>query len=115
MPSPIQVNPPCEEWGFEGKGFGFQANYRPGPATMAHAIEDPNGWRMLLARGEILDVPPPRFNECSLTVGIEKPVMEFWHSLLTAGFPHHVMVAPGDCVSEMNCLARQLGIRVYSL
>jgi L-arabinose isomerase len=109
---PVQVNPPCEEWGFEGKGFGFQANYRPGPATMAHVIADPDGWRMLLMRGEILDVPPLPFNECSLFVHIEKPVMEFWHSLLMAGFPHHVMVAPGDCIDEMNCLARQLGIQV---
>jgi len=111
---PIQVNPACEEWGFEGRGFGFQANCRPGPATMAHTIADPGGWRMLLMRGEILDLPPLPFNECSLVVRIEKPVLEFWHSLLTAGFPHHVMIAPGECVSQMDCLARQLGIRVCS-
>jgi hypothetical protein len=81
---------------------------------MAHTIADPGGWRMLLMRGEILDLPPLPFNECSLVVRIEKPVLEFWHSLLTAGFPHHVMIAPGECVSQMDCLARQLGIRVCS-
>jgi L-arabinose isomerase len=109
---PIEVGPPSEEWGFEGKGFGFQANYRPGPATLAHVIADPDGWRMLLMRGEILDLPPLPLDECSLVVGIKNPVMEFWRSLLKAGFPHHVMVAPGDCLEQMDCYARQLGIEV---
>jgi L-arabinose isomerase len=110
---PIVVGPAAEEWGFEGRGFGFQANYRPGPATLAHVIEDPDGWRMLLMQGEILDLPPLPLDECSLVVGIKNPVMEFWRSLLKAGFPHHVMVAPGDCLEQMDCFARQLGIRVF--
>jgi len=109
---PILVGPPAEEWGFEGKGFGFQANYRPGPVTMAHAIADPDGWRMLLMRGEILDLPPLPLDECSMVVGIKTPVMEFWRLLLKAGVPHHVMVAPGDCLEQMDSFARQLGIEV---
>ena len=109
---PIQVGRAAEEWGFEGKGFGFQANYRPGPATLAHVIADPDGWRMLLMRGEILDLPPLPLDECSLVVGIKNPVMDFWRSLLKAGFPHHAIVAPGDCLEQMECYARQLGIKV---
>jgi len=109
---PIEVGPACEQWGFEGKGFGFQANYRPGPATLAHVIDDPDGWRMLLMQGEILDLPPLPLNECSLVVRIQQPVMDFWRSLLKAGFPHHVMVAPGDCLDQMDCFARQLGVKV---
>ena len=111
---PIVVGRAAEEWGFEGKGFGFQANYRPGPVTLAHVIADPEGWRMLLMRGEILDLPPLPIDECSLVVGIKTPVMDFWRSLLKGGFPHHAIVAPGDFLEQMECYARQLGIRVCS-
>jgi L-fucose isomerase-like protein len=109
---PIVAGPAAEEWGFEGRGFGFQANYCPGRATLAHVIEDREGWRMLLMKGEILDLPPLPLDESSLVVSIKTPVVDFWRSLIKAGFPHHVMVAPGDCVEQMDCFARQLGIRV---
>ncbi len=110
---PVEVGPPAEEWGFEGNGFGFQANYRPGPVTLAHIIQDPDGWRMLLMGGEVLDLPPLPMDECTLVVRIKAPVMDFWRSLLKAGFPHHAMIVPSDCQEQMECFAQQLGIKVH--
>ena len=36
----VQVQPACEDWGFEGHSLGFQAAYTPGPVTMTHVIQD---------------------------------------------------------------------------
>jgi L-arabinose isomerase len=109
---PVQVQPTCEDWGFKGQSLGFQVAYTPGPVTLTHVIEDPNGWRLLISQGEILDTPPLQISESSMVVKVEKPVKQYLKQLMKLGFAHHAIAAPGNAVAELEMFAEQLGIEV---
>ena len=109
---PVQVQPTCEDWGFKGQSLGFQVAYTPGPVTLTHIIEDPNGWRMLITQGEILDTPPLQISETTMVVKMEKPVKQYLKELMKLGFAHHAIAAPGNAVAELEMFAEQLGIEV---
>ncbi len=112
---PVQVNPACEDWGFEGNSVGFQATYPPGPVTMTHIIEDAKGWRLLISKGELLDTPPLKINESSLVVRVEKPIKDYFKELLRYGFSHHSIAAPGLVGDQLACFARQLDLEICRL
>lgn len=112
---PVQVNPACEDWGFEGNSVGFQATYPPGPVTMTHIIEDTEGWRLLISKGELLDTPPLKINESSLVVRVEKPIKDYFKELLRYGFSHHCIAAPGLVGDQLACFARQLDLEICRL
>jgi len=109
---PVQVQPTCEDWGFEGHSLGFEVAYPPGPVTMTHIIEDPDGWRLLISQGEIMDTPPLKISESSMVVKVDPPVKQYLKQLMTSGFPHHAIAAPGNAVAELELFATQLGIKV---
>ena len=112
---PIIVGRACENWGFEGDSLGFEATYPPGPVTLAHGIHDVDGWRMLVSSGEILDTEPLHINESSLIVRVDKPVKEYFRQLVELGFSHHVIAVGGDVTAQLECFARQAGIKVCRL
>jgi len=112
---PVNVQPACENWGFEGNSLGFEATYKPGPVTMAHAIHDPEGWRLLISKGELLDTEPLRISESTMIVRVEKPVKEYFKQLMHYGFSHHSIVVPGDVTEHLECLARQIDVKVCRL
>jgi len=109
---PVQVQPTCEDWGFEGNSLGFQVAYTPGPVTLTHVIEDPNGWRLLITQAEILDTPPLQISESTLVVKVEQPVKQYLKQLMKSGFAHHAIAAPGNAVAELEMFAEQLGIEI---
>lgn len=107
------VRPTCEQWGFEGKSFGFQASFKPGPVTMTHVIQDPKGWRILITGGQILETPPfTRLGECAMVIGVEKPVKQFFKELMKFGFAHHAIVGYGDVRYQLEIFAEQLDLEV---
>jgi L-arabinose isomerase len=112
---PVNVKPACENWGFTGNAVGFEATYPPGVVTMTHAIQDPNGWRLLVSRGEILDTPPMSINESSLVIRVEQPVKQYLKDLMNFGFSHHCIAVPGDYVEHLECLGRQLDMEICRL
>jgi L-arabinose isomerase len=112
---PINVKPACENWGFTGNSLGFEATYAPGPVTLAHAIHDVDGWRMLISVGELLDTEPLEINESSMIVRVPKPVKAYFRELIDYGFSHHVIAASGDVAAQLECFARQAGIEVCRL
>jgi len=112
---PVQVQPACENWGFEGNSLGFQASYEPGPVTMTHIIQDPGGWRLLVSEGEILDTPPLKISETSLIVRVDKNVKQYFRELMKYGFAHHSIAAPGCAGRHLECFAEQLGMQVCRL
>ena len=111
----VQVQPACENWGFEGSSLGFQATYDPGPVTMTHVIQDVKGWRLLIADGEILDTPPLKISETSMIVKVEKPVKQFLRDLMNFGFAHHSIAVPGNVIGHLECFARQLDLEICRL
>jgi L-arabinose isomerase len=109
---PVQVQPTCEDWGFEGQSLGFQVAYTPGPVTLTHVIEDAVGWRLLVSQGEILDTPPLQISESTMLVKVEKPVKQYLKELMKLGFAHHAIAAPGNAVAELEMFTEQLGIEI---
>ena len=111
----VQVQPACEDWGFEGHSLGFRASYSPGPVTMTHVIEDPGGWRLLVSGGEILDTPPMKISETSMVVKVDKPAKQYLKELMKFGFAHHSIAAPGEATAELEMFAEQLDLEICRL
>jgi L-arabinose isomerase len=109
---PVQVQPACENWGFPGKGLGFEATYDPGPVTMTHVIQDAGGWRMLVSEGEIIETPPLKISECTLVVRVQTDVRQYFRSIIKRGFAHHVIAGKGSWAAHLESFAGQLGIEV---
>ena len=110
-PNEIWVTSSPENWGYTGKGFSFEFTGRPGVATIGHFIDDQDGYRMIITKGEILDLPPLPIRELSLRIKIEKPVKQFYVELLNHGFAHHTIVSYGDLVEELSFAADLMGIK----
>lgn len=96
-----------ENWGYVGKGFSVEFTAKPGIVTVGHFINDKEiGWRMLISRGEVLDVKrsiPCR--ETTLILKTETPVKEFIKKLLRTGFSHHAIICYGDLTEELGYIA----------
>jgi L-arabinose isomerase len=107
---PVVVCPAAEQWGLEGKGLGFEFTYDPGPVTFGHFIQDAKGWRMLIGKGEVLDIEPIPCSEVHMLMKVERPVEEFVEILVKQGWPHHCIVVPGDVRKELSQLANLLKI-----
>jgi L-arabinose isomerase len=110
-PNEIWVTSSPENWGYTGNGFSFEFTARPGVATIGHMIDDLDGYRMIIAKGEILDLPVLPIREVNFRMRMEKPVKQLLVELLNHGFAHHTIVAYGDLTEELSFIADLMGIR----
>jgi L-arabinose isomerase len=110
-PHDIWVASSPENWGYAGNGFSFEFTARPGPATIGHFIDDQAGYRMIISKGDILDLPALPIREVSLQIKVDKPVREYLVELLNHGFAHHTIVGYGDLTEELAYIADLMGIR----
>ncbi|MCL5985691.1 MAG: hypothetical protein M1371_03895 [Actinobacteria bacterium] len=110
-PNDIWVTSSPENWGYTGKGFSFEFTAKPGPATLGHFIDDQDGYRMLISRVEILDLPCIPCGECNFRMRVEKPVKDYLVELLNHGFAHHSIVGYGDLREELSFIADLMGIK----
>jgi L-arabinose isomerase len=110
-PGEIWVTSSPENWGYAGNGFSFEFTARPGVATIGHMIDDLDGYRMIIAVGEILDLPALPIREVNFRMRMEKPVKQLLVELLNQGFAHHTIVAYGDLTEELSFIADLMGIR----
>jgi L-arabinose isomerase len=104
-----------EEWGFQGSGVNPEFILKPGPVTMSHLLDTPQGWQMLISGGEALDYPCLPCNEIHALVRVERPVKEYLVEIQKQGVPHHVIVVHGDIRQELRALAELLGIRAFDV
>jgi L-fucose isomerase-like protein len=98
-----------EEWGFEGHGVSWEMILRPGPVTMGHFLSTPEGWQMLISRGQSLEHACLACDEIHALVQVETPVREYLATILSAGVTHHVIVAHGDAFEELQMVADAIG------
>jgi L-arabinose isomerase len=110
-PEEIWVTSSPENWGFTGKGFSFEFTARPGVATIGHVIDDQAGYRMIISKGDILDLPCLRIRELSFLMRVDKPVKAYLEELLNLGFAHHTIVGYGDLTEELSFIADLMGIK----
>jgi L-arabinose isomerase len=99
-----------EEWGFEGHGVSWEMILRPGPVTMGHFLLTPQGWQMLISRGQSLEHACLACDEIHALVQVETPVREYLVTILAAGVTHHVIVAHGDAFAELQMVADAMGV-----
>ena len=110
-PDEVWVTSSPEMWGYTGKGFSFEATAKPGVATIGHFIDDLDGYRMLISKGEILDLPALPIRESNLRMRMGKPIKTYLEELLDLGFAHHTIVAYGDLIEELAYIADMMGIK----
>jgi len=90
-------------------GFALEFGLKPGKVTIFRLGRTPDGYRMLVMKGEALDVPQS-FSGTSVDVRLNTPVMETLNRLMLDGFEPHYTLVYEDVVPGLIELGRQLGI-----
>lgn len=104
-----------EEWGFEGAGCNYELILKPGVCTIAHIMEGPEGYRLLVSKGESIKFPRLAFDELHAVVKVEKPVNEYLEQVFDFGVSHHCIVTLGDAVEELKRVAKILNMKVFEV
>jgi L-arabinose isomerase len=109
----VKITPTPENWGFTGSGFSIEFTAKPGIVTIGHFIDDnEDGWRMLISKGEALDVKKSiPCEDVTLLYKPEIPVKEFVKKILIKGFDHHAIICYGDVTEELSYIADFMGIK----
>ena len=112
-PPPLVPTP--EQWGIEGEGCSLCGVASPGPCTMAHFVEHPDGWKMFISGGEFIDIKSMPINDVHAIVRVERPIREYTELLVKAGVPHHAITVRGDVRPQLHQLAALLGMSTITL
>jgi len=112
-PRYVKITPTPENWGFAGKGFSMEFTAKPGVVTVGHFIDDKaEGWRMLISRGEALEVQESiPCEDVTLLLKTEIPIKEYIKNILITGFDHHAIICYGDVTQELGYIADLLKIK----
>lgn len=112
-PEYVKITPTPENWGFTGSGFSVEFTSKPGIVTIGHFIDDnKDGWRMLISRGEALDVEKSiPCEDVTLLYRPEMPIKEFVKRILIKGFDHHAIICYGDVTEQLGYIADFMGIK----
>ena len=104
-----------EEWGFEGAGCNYELIVRPGEATIAHIMEGPEGYRMVLSGVESIEFPKLAFDELHAMVRTEMPVKEFLEKVFDFGVSHHCILGLGNMVEELKAVSKLLKLKLFCI
>lgn len=113
--SDIVISRTPEEWGFEGAGCNYELILKPGVATIAHIMEGPEGYRLLVSKGESIDFPRLSFDELHAVIKVDKPVNEYLEEVLDFGVSHHCIVILGDAEEQLKHVAKLLNIKLFNI
>ena len=94
-------------------GLTLEVGLKAGQVTVARLGRSRGRFRLLIFRGEALDVPQ-RFAGTSVVVRLEGSAQEMLYSMLDEGWEPHYSLVYGDCVADLEELGSQLGIEVVS-
>lgn len=97
-----------EEWGFDGAGMNYELMLKPSKVTMAHLLEAPEGYRMILSRGETVDIPKMNYDELQALVKVKAPIKEYLERIFDFGVSHHCIVGIGDMTEELKYVIKYL-------
>jgi len=112
-PDYIKITSTPENWGYTGAGFSIEFTTKPGIVTIGHFIEDKEeGWRMLITKGEALEVKKSiPCEDVTLVLKTELPIKEFIKRILLRGFDHHAIICYGDVTKELSYIADFMNIK----
>ena len=104
-----------EEWGFDGAGLNYEFIMKPGAATIAHLLEAPGGYRMLVSRAESIAYPTLAYDELHAMLRVDMPVREYLETIFDAGVAHHCIVGLGDMAGSLERVAELLNIETLNV
>lgn len=115
-PAKTRVTPSPEKWDFTGNGFSIEYCSKPGQATMACLLDAADGWKLLISRGETIEMPTcpcyaPQFHFKHESLDVK----EYVRRVADEGVAHHVCLVMGDYVEELKLYAYYTGIEVVEI
>ncbi|MBY6036930.1 hypothetical protein KUV80_09705 [Fictibacillus nanhaiensis] len=90
-------------------GFTMDFGLKAGEVTIFRLGYTPDGYRLLIMRGEALDVPQP-FSGTSVEVKLNGNVSETVSDLMESGYEPHYAVVYADVADDLKQLGKQLNI-----
>ena len=91
-------------------GFTMEFGLKPGQVTIFRVGYTPEGYRLLVMRGDALDTPK-RFNGTSVEVKLETEINDTLYGLMEDGFEPHYALVYEDVTEELIELGRKLGLK----
>ncbi|MFC0236386.1 sulfoquinovose isomerase [Fictibacillus phosphorivorans] len=90
-------------------GFTMDFGLKAGEVTIFRLGYTPDGYRLLVMKGEALDVPQP-FSGTSVEVRLNGDVSETVNALMESGYEPHFAVVYADVAEDLLQLGKQLNI-----
>ena len=87
---------------------------KPGVVTLARVSQSGGKLRMVLGKGEMLDLPKP-FSGTSGTLKPDHSAKTFLDNLMLEGLEHHISLTYSNVVPELEELAHQLGLPILAI
>ena len=97
-----------EEWGFDGAGMNYELIVKPSEVTLAHLLEAPEGYRMILSRGKTVDMPKLNYDELHAVVQVKTPIREYLEQVFDYGVSHHCILGLTDMTEELKYVIKFL-------
>ncbi|MBT2692571.1 hypothetical protein [Bacillus sp. ISL-55] len=91
-------------------GLTMEFGLKAGGVTIFRLSEDADGYRLLVMKGEALDVEQP-FSGTSVEVALQGDVQETLYSLMESGYEPHYAIVYADVTEELLSLGKRLGLR----
>jgi L-fucose isomerase-like protein len=90
-------------------GLAMDFGLKPGEVTIFRVSHTPDGYRLLVMKGEALDTEKP-FNGTSVEVELATDVTDTLYELMNAGYEPHFALVYGDVTNQLIGLGRLLGL-----
>ena len=87
---------------------------KPGPVTLARLSRSPNGHRLVVGEGEMLDRPLP-FGGTAGVMQMGRPVGEVVDLMVAERLDHHYGLAYGIAADELEAIAEGVGLPVVRI
>lgn len=97
-----------EEWGFDGAGMNYELIVKPSEVTLAHLLEAPEGYRMILSRGKTVDMPKLNYDELHAVVQVKTPIRDYLEQVFDYGVSHHCILGLTDMTEELKYVIKFL-------
>ncbi len=111
-----RVTPSPEKWDFTGSGFSVEYCGKAGTVTLASLLDGMNGWKLLISRGENIELPVQPCYAPQFHFKHEKyHVKEYVRRAADEGVAHHICLAYGDWTEVLKLYAYYAGIEVVEI
>lgn len=114
--SKCRITPSPEKWDFTGKGMSVEFCAKAGQVTLACLLDGKDGWKMLVSRGECIEMPQTPSFAPQFHFRHEKlHVKEYIRQIVQEGVAHHVCLVYGDYVERLELFSEYTGIPVVEV